>query len=690
MLRYFIVLFLFLSLCFVHTPDLNAHGGSFRGPGGGVPPDLREPGDPSPPPPPPPSPRPGPDVTPPTPVPPSTGGRVGPITPPTVPNSNGGQPQNGQRSGPRAASLDYTNWRFWWGYNQDAILGLKDAIYRTGGTGSTIHGLGDASPDARSDATHMVRAEIEKRVLPTLLWVIDPKNKVHADIESAAYLALAKTARMPSQIAVISKALDPKAGHRDLVTESAALALGLLARTHKDEQFTGVELDRVRDILFHAIKEGDHKIRTRGFALLALGLLGDQPTGSATTDQATKANATTQALFEILATDETETELAVPTLVAIGLQDVASLTTPQREHLRMLVLSRGSRGASSELTRAYAAQALGRIGTAKDVGVLQTVLAGRSYAKPAQRSAAIGVGTLARLLSSQERAAVVSNLLGRMRRFRDVSTRNFLTISIAYHLQADHDSDATQVLSETKAGSWLVSEARSGSHANRPYAALALGLVARAVGDMSNSEGWGTLRDDALQAIREGLTAKDLPHSARGAFATALGIAKDERSIPRLGELVDDERQDPSLRGYAAAAIGMMGHAPKRIRVRIREALAERRTEEMRVQCATALGLLHDTKAVPELIASIRTARNQSTKGQLLVALARIGDERAVQPLVDLVRAGRSEQNLTRALACASLGIVGDLESVPVLSRLSKDVNYRAGTNVMREVLSIL
>jgi HEAT repeat protein len=689
MSRYFIILFLFLSLCWVDTPDLNAHGGQFRGPHGRVPPGLRDPYDPAPPPPPPPTPRPGPDVTPPTPF-AGPGVPDSPITPPVIPDATGGQPQNGQRPGPRSSSLDYTNWRFWWGYNQDAILGLKDAIYRIGGSGSTIHGLGDASPGARSDATHMVRSEIEKRILPTLLWVIDPKNKVHADIESAAYLALAKTARLPNQIEIISRALDPQAGHRDLVTESAALALGLLARTHEDEQFTGVELDRVRETLFRAIRESGHPTRTRGFALLALGLLGNQPSGGSATDEATQTSATTRSLFEILKENEKETELAVSALVAIGLQGVDSLTADQRERLQTLVLHRGSRGAASELTRAYAAQALGRIGTAKDVGVLQAVLANRAYAKPVQRSAAIGIGTLARLLSTQQRAAVVAGLLGRMRRVRDISTRNFLTISLAHHLQADHDTDASQVLAETKAGAWLVSEARSGSHSNRPYAALALGLVARAVGEESNSQAWGTLRDDALQALREGLGAKDLPRSARGAFATALGIARDERSIAPLGDLVGDERQDPSLRGYAAAAIGMIGYAPKRIRLRIREALAERRTEEMRVQCATALGLLHDTQAVPELIASIRTARNQSTKGQLLVALARIGDERAVQPLVDLVRAEHSEQHLTRALACASLGIVGDLESVPVLSRLSKDVNYRAGTDVMREVLSIL
>ncbi len=50
----------------------------------------------------------------------------------------------------------------------------------------------------------------------------------------------------------------------------------------------------------------------------------------------------------------------------------------------------------------------------------------------------------------------------------------------------------------------------------------------------------------------------------------------------------------------------------------------------------------------------------------------------------------QGEQDLTRALACAGLGLIGDLELIPSLARGRKDVNYRASTDIINEFLSIL
>lgn len=72
-----------------------------------------------------------------------------------------------------------------------------------------------------------------------------------------------------------------------------------------------------------------------------------------------------------------------------------------------------------------------------------------------------------------------------------------------------------------------------------------------------------------------------------------------------------------------------------------------------------------------------------------MIALARVGDERALPKLVTMLR-DKNEKDLTRALACAGLGIVGDMEWVPSLSRISKDINYRASVDAINEVLSIL
>jgi len=159
--------------------------------------------------------------------------------------------------------------------------------------------------------------------------------------------------------------------------------------------------------------------------------------------------------------------------------------------------------------------------------------------------------------------------------------------------------------------------------------------------------------------------------------------------VKTLTEIVADRDGDHQLRGYAALAVGLIGNAGKDSLAAIRKAMKERRSEEMRVQCATALGLLRDGKAVVLLLEELMTARSQSVKGQVVLALAKIGDERAVDPIAKLLRNPR-EQGLTRALACAGLGVIGDLESIPSLSRLSKNINYRASCDLMAEVLSIL
>nr|MDJ0523695.1 HEAT repeat domain-containing protein [Planctomycetota bacterium] len=168
-----------------------------------------------------------------------------------------------------------------------------------------------------------------------------------------------------------------------------------------------------------------------------------------------------------------------------------------------------------------------------------------------------------------------------------------------------------------------------------------------------------------------------------------LGLAKDRKSIGDLVEIVGDRRSDDELRGYSAIALGHIGIGGERVLRPIRNALTERRSEKLRRATATALGMLTDPRAVPILLAELGKARSQSAKGQVVIALAQVGDERAIEPLTNLLKDHR-QQHLTRALACAGLGIVGDVAWVPSLSLIGRDVNYRASGDLMNECLSIL
>jgi HEAT repeat protein len=245
------------------------------------------------------------------------------------------------------------------------------------------------------------------------------------------------------------------------------------------------------------------------------------------------------------------------------------------------------------------------------------------------------------------------------------------------------------VLGETEAGAYLLGLAEDGRPGARPYGALALGLIARAIGDSADVDVLGAYRVQARAALRGGLRSRGLDGRGRAAFAVALGLARDEGSIEALLDIVKDTKADPELRGYAAIGLGHMGNNTLRVLAPIRTVLRKRSSEQLRRATAAALGMLRDRGAVPLLLDELRKARSQSAKGEVVVALAKVGDERAVEPLAALLRNPR-EQDLTRALACAGLGIVGDLEWMPSLSRLSRHLNYRAVGSLMNEALSIL
>lgn len=681
--------FMVLSLC---AADALAHGGQFRGPHGAVPPGLRAPSDPTPPP------IPSPDPGPITPGGQPSGGQ--PSTPGVTPPSTGvpNQPATPGTGTPRArpsGGLDFTDASFWWGFNKEPFLEMKRAIYHRVGTESPLSYLGRRAGN-RGDNTHDIRSLVKSTVLPNMLWTMDPKNNLHSDIESAGYIGLAKIATSPEHIEMLKRGLllQPKNARGILVQESAALAFGLLRRTDETEQFTSSELDNVRDFCFSLFENSEYRVRVRGFAAISLGLLGDQPTGRIDgTDENARAQATTARLFELLKGDYANEDLYVALFMAIGQQPTGSITTAQRDVLRDVVLK--GKLFSRELpgvVRAHATTALGRIGTKKDIQVLRlAVRGGRASHAHVRQSAAIGLGELSQLVSGPERVELVETLLKALKakKMRDQSARNFAYIALGQALSADVKASRTDVIEGTKVREVLLSTAEKGRRGDRNFAALALAIVSREIGEKANIKAYGDFRSHAFDVLRLGVESTRGSVRDRANFAAAVGMAGDITAAPQLLEIVQDEKAGHELRGYSALALGLLGDARKTVIKSIRKALRDKRSEEMRIQCATALGLLHDDGAVPQLLKELHEARSQSAKGQLVLALARIGDARAVQPLVDLLRDPK-QQNLARAVSCAALGVVGDLEPLPSLSRLSVNVNYRATTDLTREVLSII
>lgn len=662
-----------------------SHGGQYRGPGDGIPPGQREPGDPEPPEPPPPS---GAPVTPP--ATPSPGPQPGPTTPTPLPSppTSGGKPvASGGSTRRGGATLSYENWVFWYHRNKADIENLKRALYTRSTTDNPIHVIGGGNLANRSDATHDTAALVQTDILPALLRTMRAPE-MHQDTRSATYIALAKMATDPRHIELLKAGLDLSRKPENIVQESAAIALGLLRRGRTEDRFSAAELDRVRTFLFSVFENEDYQSRTRSFAALAIGLLGDQPSHGSDGPARITAH-----LFSLLSQHASfrHPDLVLSLLLAIGLQPAPSVLTTQKALLRSC-LARGTlhKATVTSLTQSYVALTLGRIGDETDIAVLQRAMTSRrNKDRNIRRSCAIGLGQLGRHVQGSARVQVADCLLQAARKLKDASVRNFAIISLSDLLIADVQANRTDVIDNTDAGSFLLETADRGRYLQRPFAALALGLVGRAISDKVSINVYGEFRGQAIEALRNGLGTKKIDKRARGAFATALGILKDPGSIQALVALVRDQKEDPELRGYAALGLGLIGVATPNVLRPIRSALRERRSTALRQQMATALGLLQDRKAIPLLLTELKQARSQAVKGQVVLALARIGDARAVAPLVQLLD-DKQERDLTRALACAGLGVIGDLQWLPSLSRISLDVNYRASTDVLNEVLSLI
>lgn len=676
-----------------------AHGGQFRDPGGGVPPGLRPPGDPTPP-----HPEPMPR--------PTTGGTDGPeptpndppVTPPTpvtpgLPLPVKTDPDPAGPGGPRRSNtLSYDSWVFWWAYNAPEILRLKESIYRLRiDPRSPLAALGDGAGNS-SDAWRATQERVRRDVIPALVKIMGSDRSVNADTRSAATLALAKVTADPAHIALLLAPIDGKtATDRDpdgIVQESAALSLGLLRRSEPSQQLDAKELDRVRDRAFEIFEDETQRTRTRAFALIALGCLGDQPTArgpAAPVGTEVSVNeGTTARLFDALSRPYAKPDLTACLLFALSRQPPVTVTDEMTDALKEGALKGRLRGQTLDgIVASYAALALGRVGRPEHARSLLLCMTTRSTSAFVKRSAAIGLGQLAIRASGPERAAIVADLIRTVDASRETSTRSFAMMSVAKILANDAEAGRTDAWNaKGKPLDWLVGISQNGAAMLRPYAALALGLVARSVGERPEVLELGEGRIAAVKALREGLDGPMDPRS-RGAFAVGLGLAKDEPARTRLLALLSEDGLDRELRGYCALSIGMIGISGRDVVLALEKAMAERTSEELRLQCAAALGLLGVTKARDLLIAELEGTESQVLQGQIVLALARIGDDKAIPPLLKIL-SDPARSDSTRAIACAGLGLVGDMEMIPTLVRLAADVNYRACVDAIQEVLTIL
>ncbi len=613
------------------APAVLAHGGTYRGPRG-ITPGTRIPSDP----PPPGTPRsPGP-VTPPeqpgTPqLPPLTpGGQSGPIT---GPNRSPGSPATpGPTAPPRRAGgatsqgPGLSHWVYWWNLNRERILNLRElqaARLRERTTESSPHVLGEGGErNARNSAADDPRPAI----VAALILAADDSN---ADVATGAILALGKTGDA-SAIPVLMRLVNRKSAD-PTIRESAALALGMLGRPEPG----------VRAFLTEIAGDRDRRWRTRAFAALGLGFLGD--------------SGAVPSLMSLWRGKADGNEVPTSALLGLGLLG-DEIVVPD---LVRALSGRSDRRERDDRLRAHAAAALCMIRSRAAVPALMRALSDREV--EVRRQSVLSIGAMA----GPEDQAVIKLLLQVLLRDRDAQTRAFAAVSLG------------EIGSPTAADALLYAY-RKDSSVVVPYAAFGLALLAR------NSKADG-IAERIVPFLRgEFLERKN--QDLRGALALAVGIAGDRPSVEPLRKLLRKSGA-PTLRGHAAMALGLIGAveaAPD-----LRSALTDGADPIVKREVALALGLLGDREATRILIDLVKNGKTEFVRGSAAAAVGRLADSATALTLMRILL-DRENPDTTRAFVAVALGLAMDSHEVPLLSRIGEHFNHRMVLAAVAEILTFL
>jgi HEAT repeat protein len=637
-----------------------AHGGSF----GPIPPQQKGPRGP------------GGGSGPPTFVDPGFGGPI--VTP-----GSGGQVTPGRaskRKTPITPSFE-TSWQLWWSLQRDAWLNPVRS-----GAGRPV------TPDPRGGPAWEARRRLlaRRRVVPFLLGLLAPGLSEPDDVVASAALALGKLSEDPAAVDVLFRLVEDES-RAPLVRESAALALGLLRRSAPALRLATPVIERVRARLLqvfdaHAGGKTLHvPVRTRAFAMYALGLLGDQPflEGPLTRD----GRLVVKVLWERMGVPYSDRELLIAVLTALGLQPRAGTPDGVQEALRALASRKDALGRRWDvLERAHAVTAVARLGGIGGRALVLRIASDRRRGIVVRLSAMLALAEIAPRMATAERAAAMGVVLRAFGQEQELLAVGLANVALGRTVGADLAAGSTRAFTRDHADEQLLKRAAHAPWYLRGFAALGLALAAReaTATDPRVVTFRARARDELLRMLRPEQVA-----SVRAAACVALGLLGDAAQEPELLALVRAPAEDVDVRAHAALACGQLG-APGDARTVLAGLVTATDTpERLRARAALALGLVGAPHVAGPLVAHL--GQDESTRRLAAVAraLGRLGDLGATDAL--LVTAGDAQgRPLVRAMALVALGRLLDPEPHGSLGRLTLGACYPARSKALQEIFTIL
>jgi HEAT repeat protein len=585
-----------------------------------------------------------------------------PATPgPSAPGAVPGPSSGGGGGGPKTGGIDtgppLDKWQYWWEFNRNAFLNLKERIYAPAVvTGSGDYWLGDeATRRSAKDTLRPPPEMIRTTVVPLLLETL--RNEKKRELLDSSMIALAKIGGEDAYVDAITPFL--KDSNQTLV-ETAAISLGILAHPRAWPALKDLALDTAAGRSL--VGKNEVPPRVRAFATYGLGLLAH-----AVADASVRQEVASTLLGLIREERSSAKDLRVAATICLGLFD-----DPEGDRTVSALMALFEDRNEDEVVRAHApvavAKALGNRGAppvlvADCVRKFSGAIEERREKDRVKESCVLALGLLTDPRSPHH-GDVVKTLEGALQA-GPAQTQDFAAIALGF---AGGD-DAVKALRR---------HLYKGKTGVRPWVGLSLGVLAYRDRASKRSE---EIRDieGIVDDLQKAMEEERNPEFA-AAYGLALGLAGETRAREELTRKVG-EVNDEEARGYLCLGLGLLGdqEAKEALHKEVKEAV---RKPLLLQQAAIGLGLLSDQTAVPELLEILKGAKTLSVQAAVATALGFIGDQRSVESLVAMAKDERLTDT-ARGFAIVALGKVADKEPLPWNSKISVMVNYRAFTRTL-------
>ncbi len=571
------------------------------------------------------------------------------------------------------ADSDPAAWSQWWSFNRDRYLALRDAVFkrRVDSGGDDDFDLGAGAMRAVVRGLRPDRTLLAESVQPALLAALEGQKDV--DMITACLLALAKIGPVPGGHENLGGLLRTWITHSNQeVHETAVIALGVMA----DQESAALLANLLLDTPAGRAATGRSRVpeRTRAFAAYGLGLVGYRAER-----RAVRRFAVHQLARAIPLGEKPMRDRLVATVIAMGLVPLQPAGVPpggdapapsaSREGQLTLLLTLWEEEGLDARVRAHLPVPMARLTAGLSEGWKQrlvleftAVLSPRSKASPMVRH---GVLLASGLLGDNDldppdvllRAALEDALEGGDRLGRHLA---LLALGrVGAREGRGERGDAPDAIR-----SRLLRLLARGKSAQRPWAALALGILER-----GNAAGGRPLSEELRTALLQAFGSAASP-SEEGALAIALGLVAERRAIEPLIER--SAAGDENTRANAMIALGLM-----QAQEAVPTLLGIVRTTTLKPgimrEASIALALLGDRSAAHILVARLRSSALLVEQVSSAWALGFVGDSAVVPALVGVLQ-NRRLSDTTRAYAAVALGLIGDKERYPWNSKIAADV----------------